>query len=149
MHDEFPIPTRHKAQNRRNVPGFARDSGIPVAVRPFFQPCVLAFFALAIAIGANGYGYKLSRYLHHTQVSKASGTHMWVEHRDDSSSAVTKFHTKPQKISKLALLAFSVPQLKRLSRDHVVITPAPARVAFVISSHIPFRAPPALNPSLA
>jgi hypothetical protein len=131
------------------VRAIGRDSGIPVAVRQFFQPCVLAFFALAIAISANGYGYKLSQYLHHAQVSKASGTRMWVEHRDDSSSAVSKLHTKPQKIFGSALLAFSVPQLPRLSRDHVVITPAPTRVAFVISSHIPFRAPPVLHPSLA
>ena len=129
MHDEFPIPTRHQAQNRRSVLVIGRDSGIPVAVRQFFQPCVLAFFALAIAISANGYGYKLSQYLHHAEVSKASGTRMWVEHRDDSSSAVTQLHTKPQKISGLALLAFSAPQLPRLSRDHVVITPAPTRVA--------------------
>jgi hypothetical protein len=149
VHDEFPIPTRHQAQNRRSVLVIGRDSGIPVAVRQFFQPCVLAFFALAIAISANGYGYKLSQYLHHAQVSKASGTRMWIEHRDDSSSAVTQLHTKPQKISGLALLAFSAPQLPRLSRDHVVVTPAPTRVAIVVSAHIPFRAPPAFNSSLA
>ena len=149
MHDESPIPTGHKARNWRSVRAIGRDSGIPVAVKQFFQPCVLAFFALAIAISANGYGYKLSQYLHHAQVSKASGTRMWVEHRDDSSSAVSKLHTKPQKIFGSAILAFSVPQLPRLSRDHVVITPAPTRLAFVISSHIPFRAPPVLRPSLA
>jgi hypothetical protein len=147
--DEFPIPTGHKAQNRRSVPAIVRDSGLPLAVRQFFQPCVLAFFALAIAISANGYGYKLSQYLHHAEISKASGTRMWVEHRDDSSSVVAHRNTRPQRIFGYAHFAFSAPRLPRLSRDHVVITPAPARVAFVISSHIPFRAPPALNPSLA
>jgi len=149
VHDESPISARPKTRNQRSASVMGQDSRIPIAVRQFFQPCVLAFFALAIAISANGYGYKLSQYLHHAQVSKASGTRMWIEHRDDSSSAVTQLHTKPQRISGLALLAFSVPQLPRLSRDHIVVTPAPARIAIVVSSHIPFRAPPALNSSLA
>lgn len=148
MHAEFPIATGPKAQMQREA-STGHESGIPVAVRQFFQPCVLAVLALAVAIGANGYGYKLSQYLQHPQVSKATGTRMWVEHRDDSSSAVAQLHTKPQRISGFALFALSAPQLPRLSRDHVVTTPAPARVTYIISSHIPFRAPPSVNPSLA
>jgi hypothetical protein len=147
--NDFPNPTGDKARNQRAESTLGRGARIPVAVRQFFQPCVLAFFALAIAISANGYGYKLSQYLHHAEVSKASGTRMWVEHRNDSSRVGVPHQTKPQLLSGFALIAFCVPQLPRFSRDHVVITPAPARVAFVISSHIPFRAPPALNPSLA
>jgi hypothetical protein len=146
---EFPIATGQKAQIQPLVPTSGRELGIPVAVRQFFRPCVLAFLALAIAIGANGYGYKLSQYFQHTQVSKASGTRMWVEHRDDSSGTVAQPKTRPQRISGFALFALSTPGLPRLSRDHAVITPAPARITFIISSHIPFRAPPSLHPSLA
>ena len=63
----------------------ARVSKLHVAVRQFFRPYVLAFLALAIAVGGNGYGYKLSQYFQHSEVSKASATRMWVDHRDDSS----------------------------------------------------------------
>ena len=149
MHDEFPIATGRNAQTQRMVSAMQRELGIPAAVRQFFEPCVLAFLALALAIGANGYGYKLSQYFQHAQVSRASGTRMWVEHRDDSSNAVAHLQTKPQRISAFALFASSALQLPRLSRDHAVTIPAPARITFIISSHIPFRAPPALDPSLA
>jgi hypothetical protein len=147
VHDELPIATGHQAQTQRSVSSIGSEPGIPYAVRQFFQPCVLAF--LALAIGANGYGYKLSQYLPHPEVSRASGTRMWVEHRDDPSSVVAQFHTKPQRISGLALFALSAPRLPRLSRDHALTSPPPPRIAFIVSSHIPFRAPPALNPSLA
>ncbi|MGC1424040.1 MAG: hypothetical protein WA354_08940 [Terracidiphilus sp.] len=149
MQDEFPIATGQKAQIQPLGQTSGRELGLPVPVRQFFRPCVLAFLALAIAIGANGYGHKLSQYFNQTQISKASGTRMWVEHRDDFSSTVAQPKTRPQRISGFALLALSTPRLARLSRDHAVINPAPARITFIISSHIPFRAPPSLHPSLA
>src|ERR1700739_2512103 len=148
MHDEFPIATESKVQIQRPSEVIARDSGMPVAVRQFFQPYVLAFVALAIAVGGWGYGYKLSQYLQHPDVSRASVTRMWVDHRN-GSVAVPVQHTRPERISGLALFALAAPQLPRLSRDHVFTTPAPVRVAFIISSHLPFRGPPSLHPSLA
>ena len=149
MHDEFSIATGREAQIQRSASIIARDSGMPVAVRQFFQPYVLAFVALAIAVGGWGYGYKLSQYLQHPDVSRASVTRMWVDHRNGSVAIPAQRHTRPERISGLALFALSAPQLPRLSRDHVFTTPAPARVAFIISSHLPFRGPPSLNPSLA
>ena len=99
MHDEFPIAARPEAQDERPKLMIVRGSKTDIAVRQFFRPYVLAFLALAIAVGANGYGYKLAQYFHHSEVSKASATRMWVDHRDDSSVTVAHQQTRPQRIS--------------------------------------------------
>jgi hypothetical protein len=126
-----------------------RDPEVHGWLKQLFHPYVLAFLALAFAVGGSSYGYKLSQYFEHSGVSKASLTRMWVDHRDDSVAVQAQHQVRPRRIPGLELFAFSAPKVPRLSRDHVVITPAPARVALVISSHIPFRAPPSLHPSLA
>jgi hypothetical protein len=149
LHDEFSIANSRGAQIQRPSGVIAHDSDVRVAIRQFFQPYVLACLALAIAVGGWSYGYKLSQYLHHTEVSKASATRMWVDHRDNSFAVPAQHQVPPQRISGLALFALCAPQLPRLARDHVVTTPAPARVTIIISSHIPFRAPPASPSSLA
>jgi hypothetical protein len=149
LHGEFSIATNRDAQNQQPSELIAHDFGMPLAVRLFFQPYVLAVVALAIAVGGCGYGYKLSQYFQHSEVSKASPTRMWVDHRDESLAAPAQQLIKPQQIGGFALFALAALQLPRLSRDHAVTTPAPARVTLIISSHIPFRAPPSLNPSLA
>lgn len=149
LHDEFSIATRPRQQNQRPSGMIAHDSEMHVAVRQFFQPYVLAFVALALAVGGWGYGYKLSQYLQHSEVSRASVTRMWVDHRDQSVTAPAQHDTKPQRISGLTLFALSAPQLPRLWRDHAVAAQVPARVTFIISSHIPFRAPPATPSSIA
>lgn len=149
MHDEFLIADKPEAPVERQKAIGAYPSKVNVALRQFFQPYVLAFLALAIAVGSNGYGNKLAQYLHHSEVAKASATRMWVDHRDDSSITVAHQQTRPQRISALELFLVFAPQIPRLSRDHAITTPAPARVAAVISSHIPFRAPPSIQPFLA
>jgi hypothetical protein len=148
VHDKSPIATGRNTRVERPAGVTAHASRIHVAVRQFFHPHVLAFLALALTVGASGYGNKLSQYFQHVGVSKASPTRMWVDHRDESVAVQAQHHVKPR-IPALALFAFSTPQVPRLSRDHVVITPAPARVASFLSSHIPFRAPPSLPSSLA
>jgi hypothetical protein len=149
VYDEFPIAARREAQIERPSGMIAHDSEMQIAVRQFFQPYVLALVALSIAVGGWSYGYKLSQYLQHPEVTRASVTRMWVDHRDQSVAVPAQLNTKPQRISGFALFALSSPQLPRPSRDHAVTTPAPARVTLIIASHIPFRAPPSLNPSLA
>lgn len=146
---ESAIAITRSAQIQRASGSIARESEVRVGLRHFFQPHVLAVMALALVVGGCGYGYKLSQYFQLSEGYKAAPTRMWVDHRDESHARPAQLHTKPQRIPGFALFALSVAQLPRLSRDHVVITPAPARVALVIASHIPFRAPPALNPSLA
>ena len=146
MDDQSPIATGR--ETRIEPSGMVvHDSEMSIAVRQFFQPYVLAFVALSIAVGGWSYGYKLSQYRQHSEVSKASATRMWVDHRNTSVAVPAQHHTKPQRIPGFALFALSAPQLPRPSRDHAVTTPAPAGVTLLISS--PFRAPPSLNPSLA
>ncbi|MGA8739628.1 MAG: hypothetical protein WB561_00415 [Terracidiphilus sp.] len=150
MHDDQFIAAGLEAQAGRPELVAAHDGGVNVAVRQLFRPYVLAFLALAIAVGGNGYGYKLAQYFQHSEASKASATRMWVDHRDDSSSTASQQHTRPQRVSAFELFVLSGQrQFPRLSRDHAVTTPAPASVANIISSYIPFRAPPALDSSLA
>lgn len=145
--DDNPVATGSLARIERGALA-AHGSELQIAIRQFFHPYVLGFLALALAVGASGYGYKLSHYFQNAGVSKASPTRMWVDHRDQSLAVLAQHQIKPQQIPGLALFAAPAPQILRLSRDHVVITPAPARVAFLISSHIPFRAPPSLHPSV-
>lgn len=149
MHDELFIANKPESHLELQDVTVARDSAVDVAVRQFFRPYVLVFLALALAVGCNGYGNKLAQYFQHSRVSKASATRMWVDHRDDSSVTVAHQPTRPQRISAFELFLVFAPQVPRLSRDHALTTPAPARAAIVISSHIPFRAPPAIQSSLA
>lgn len=149
LHDEFSIATGSPQQSHRPSRIIASDSEILVAVRQFFQPYVLAFVALSIAVGGWSYGYKLSQYLQHSEVSRASATRMWVDHRDQSVAVPAQHDTGPRRISGLALFALSAPQLPRLWRDHAVAPQVPARVTLIISSHIPLRAPPATPSSMA
>ena len=127
----------------------AEDFGLKMAIRQLFRPYVLAFLALALAVGGWSYGYKLSQYLHHPEVSKASATRMWVDHRDDATRAPAQGQSQPRQIPGSALVALFSPLLPRLSRDHALTTPAPTRVAFILAALIPFRAPPSLHSSLA
>ncbi len=149
MHEKLRIAATLEAPDERQKLMVTGDSEIDLAVRQFFRPYVLAFLALAIAVGGNGYGYKLSQYLHHSEVSKASATKMWVDHRDDFSITVSHHQTRPQRISAFELFLVFAPQVPHITRDHALTTPAPARAAFVISSHIPFRAPPSIRSFMA
>lgn len=149
MHDRLAIVDSLETRVARHNPMFTPGSNTNLAIRQLFRPYVLAFLALAIAVGGNGYGYKLAQYLRHSEVSKALATRMWVDHRDDSSIKNENPHQRPQQIAALDLFLVSAPQVPCLTRDHTLTTPAPARAAFVISSHIPFRAPPSRKSFMA
>jgi hypothetical protein len=149
VYDEHSIAAMPEAQVERQKQPFGRPPAVDIALKQFFRPYVLAFLALAFAVGCNGYGHKLASYFQHAELSKASATRMWVDHRDDSSVTVDHQQTRPQRISALQLFLVFMPQVPRLSRDHVLTTPAPARVAVGIASHIPFRGPPQIHSSLA
>ena len=146
--DDRPVATGSVARSRRSGTA-AGGSGIQISIRQFFHPSVLAFLALALTVGASGYGYKLSHYFHHAGVSKAYPTRMWVEHRDESVGAQAKQSVKPLQIPGPALFAAPAPRVLRLSRDHVIVTSAPPRVALLISSQVSFRGPPSFHLSLA
>lgn len=126
------------------------DSGskVDVAVRQFFRPYVLRLFALAVIVGGWSYGYKLSQYLQHPEVSRASVTRILVEHRNDSVVVSSDQQVPPGKLQGMALLADAAPRVSHQFCDLVLSESAPAREAFTFSSLIPFRAPPT-NSSLA
>lgn len=149
LHGDFSMATNGATQVERWEQSIVLDAKVYVAVRQFFRPCVLAFLALAIAVGGNGYGYKLAQYFHHSEVSKASATKMWVDHRDDSSITIAHQQMRPQRISAFELFLVFAPRIPRLTRDHALTTPAPARAAFIVSSHVSFRGPPSIPSSLA
>lgn len=142
-----------KVEQRNQMVGPVSDVG--VAFRQFFRPQVLALLALAVIWAGFVYGYKLSQYQQHPEVSRASLTRAWVDHRNDSltvvSSELVRPQVRPSKSLGLALFSAAAPTLRIAHRspDLVFDEPAPVREACLFSSLIPFRAPPFTNPSLA
>lgn len=127
------------------------NDGVKLAIRQFFQPCVLSFLALAIAVGGWGYGYKLSRYLVHSDVSRASATRMLVEHRDDGFQLLSHDNILIDKPLDSHDFFGSIPRLPQFyfSRDLVLAPDAPVRITDIISPLVSFRAPPASRSLLA
>jgi len=128
-----------------------RVSDFNVAVRQFFRPQVLFLLSLAIIWAGFIYGYKLSQYQPHPEVTKASLARAWVDHRNDSIGIVPHQQIRPARLLSLAVIATTALALRVAHRapDLILDQPAPAREAFLFSSLIPFRAPPSTNPSLA
>ncbi len=147
MHDLPSITTTSEAQVERRQ-FVDRGSKVHDAVRQFFRPYVLAFLSLAVIVGGWSYGYKLSQYLQHPEVSRASVTRILVEHRNDSVVVASDHRIPPGKLQRLALLTDVTPRVSHQQHDLILSESAPAREAFTFSSLIPFRAPP-INPSLA
>ena len=150
MHAFSPIAGARKTQMMRaGVMGRGGRQASITAVRQFFRPSVLAFLSLALVVGAFGYGSKLNQYRHLFQLNKPSAVRMWVEHRDDSFR-LSAHHSLPRKLPGSESAAASVPpnRLAGWSRDLVLAPPVPLRPAFLVSSLIPFRAPPSSHSSL-
>ena len=117
-------------------------------LRQWFRPWVLTSLALALVVGGWGYGYKLSQYVLHSGVTKASATRMWVDHRDQGL-AVSSHHSAPQKVPAAQACTVSTPpHLHFYGALAVTVSPSAQR-PFLSFALIPFRAPPASTPSLA
>ncbi len=143
MRGNFPIANASAAHEPRTV-----AVSWSLAVRQFFRPSVLACLALAITVGGWGYGYKLSQYLLHTDVTKASHTRMWVDHRDDSFKAGSHAH-RPQTLPASGSFDLSTFQTPPLARELVFSTPLQSRILTFVSPLHPLRAPPISYSSLA
>jgi hypothetical protein len=126
-----------------------RTGKFEVAVRQFFQPRVLFLLSLAIIWAGFIYGYKLSQYQQHPEVTKASLARAWVDHRNDSIGSVPHQQIRPAKLLSLVLVTSAALRISHRAPDFVLDQPAPAREAFLFSSLIPFRAPPSTTPSQA
>ena len=151
MYVDFSIAKSEIGQDERRNLMAKRASDFDVAVQQFLRPQVLILLTLAIIWAGFIYGYKLSQYRPHPEVTKASLARAWVDHRNDSINIVSHHQVRPAKLLPLALLTATVVALRvaRRTPDLVVDQPAPAREAFLFSSLIPFRAPPSTNPSQA
>lgn len=151
MHDVIAIANCRNARVGRQELMAKSGSELDLAVRQFFQPYVLAFLALAVVFGGFSYGYKLSQYFQHSEVTRASLTRAWVDHRNGSLAIVSHDDAQAGKLLGLALIATTALALRVAHRtpDLVLDEAAPVREAYLFSSLIPFRAPPSTNPSLA
>lgn len=125
------------------------NSEVELAVRQLFRPYVLIFLALAVTFAGGSYGYKLSQYLHHHEVTRASLTRALPDQRNDSISVASHHQLRPVRLIGLETFAPPALRVSHRSRDLILDAPAPVRDAFLFSSLIPFRAPPSTNPSLA
>ena len=145
----FSIADTRNAQFERQGTMAGSCSEVDVAVRQFFRPYVLTFIALAVAFGGSTYGYALCRYLSHSEVTRASLTRAWVDHRDQAPVSVSHEQIPPLKLLRLAVVTTAVLRTAHRSPEVILDEPAPAREAFLFSSLIPFRAPPTTHSSLA
>jgi len=149
LQDDVTIAIAPKAEDMRADVMGAEFSGWSMALRQFFRPCVLTVLALAVTVGAWGFGYKLSQYLQHSDVSRASATRLWVEHRDDAFEAPDHHQHQPQKLLSPAFLGFNVLIVEHFSRERIFAEPAPSRILTFVSSLHPLRAPPTSHSLLA
>jgi hypothetical protein len=149
VHDVSSIARTYEVPLERTDSLVARGSKVDVAVRQFFRPYVLAFVALAVAVGGGSYGYKLTQYLQHSEVSRASYSRVWVDHRDDSKISPPEHHVLPDNLLALEPLIGPVPRDARPSRELVLVESSPSNEAFIFSALIPLRSPPVTNPSQA
>lgn len=126
-----------------------RASETEVAIRQFLRPRVLILLSLAVIYAGFIYGYKLSQYQQHPEVTRASLTRAWVDHRNDSIAAVSRQQVLPAKLLGLVLVTTAALRIAHRTPDLILDESAPARKAFLFSSLIPLRAPPSTNPFLA
>ena len=133
-----PIADTKNVRQSRSIADF---SAIKLATIQFLQPGVLPVLALALIVGGWSYGLKLSHYFH-SDVTKASTTRMWLDHRNETAAAPAQQPQTPQKFLSLDLSVVAVPTLPRLSREQVIAEPAQARSVEFVSALHPLRAPP-------
>lgn len=149
VHEVLSIATTHEARRQCVDSTDAHASEVDIAFRQFFRPYVLIFLALAVLVGGWSYGYKLTQYLHHSEVSRASYSRIWVDHRNASVVAPSQHRILPKQDRGTETSQSIAPRDSRCSHDLVTVDSSAARKAFVFSSLIPFRAPPSTTPSLA
>jgi hypothetical protein len=106
------------------------------------SPCALEIIGLAIAVVVWGAGYKLSLYHRHATLSSAPVAKLWIESRNASVSAASRFKAKSHLVP--GSQAFSVPiqRLPHFSRTVACILPVCTRGVAHFDFRIQFRSPP-------
>jgi hypothetical protein len=135
----FPIASLQNAHQSRSQGGLAN---LKLATRQFFQPGVLSVLALALIVGGWSYGRKLSHYLHNPDLTKASTTRIWVDHRNDSIAVPVQHHQTPHKFLAPQFLVAAVPPLPHFSRQQIIVEPVQSHTTVFVSPLHPLRAPP-------
>ena len=133
----------------KNVSGSrstAKLSALKLATLHFLEPGVLPVLALALIVGGWSYGLKLSHYFHHTDVTKASTTRMWLDHRNEVTVANGPERQVEHKLLSPQLCVAAIPSLPHLSRLQLVELSAPAHIVSFVSPLHPLRAPPISSP---
>jgi hypothetical protein len=149
VYEVSSIAKNHSASSRRQDLLVIGDSNVNSAVRQFFKPYVLAFVALAVLVGGCSYGYKLSQYFQHSEVSRVSYSRMWVDHRDSSAVAPLLQRVPRNQVLGAEPPLGTVPRDVRPAYEQVTVEASPALEAFIFSSLIPLRAPPSITLSLS
>ena len=142
MSETFPISDTPDVSSMRSRSERANRYALKSAILQFLQPGVLPVLALALIVGGWSYGLKLSHYFHHTDVTKASTTRMWLDHRNDGTIAPVLHHQKPVKFLAPQISFVSVAPLPHFSLERTVGEPAPRRIIEFVSPLHPLRAPP-------
>jgi hypothetical protein len=142
----FPIADTHNSiRSHAN----AKLAALKLAILQFLEPGVLPVLAMALIVGGWSYGLKLSHYVHHSKVTKASTTRMWLDQRNEATVAPVPQRQVEHKFVTPQLWVLSVPQQQpKLLHEEIIAESASVRInAFVSPLHL-LRAPP-LSPSQA
>jgi hypothetical protein len=143
----FPIADTHNSiRSHAN----AKLAALKLAILQFLEPGVLPVLAMALIVGGWSYGLKLSHYVHHSKVTKASTTRMWLDQRNEATAAAPVPQRQVEhKFVTPQLWVLSVPQQQpKLLHEEIIAEYASVRInAFVSPLHL-LRAPP-LSPSRA
>jgi hypothetical protein len=115
----LPIADTHSTPQSHST---ARFSALKLAIIQFLEPGVLPVLALALIVGGWSYGLKLSHYFHHTDVTKASTTRMWLDHRNEAAVAPAADHQVEHNFLTPQLNTVAVPHLPHLSRQQLIPT---------------------------
>jgi hypothetical protein len=142
LHGTLPIANARNAHASRSQD---RLANLKLATRQLLQPSVLSVFALALIVGGWSYGRKLSHYLHNPNLTKASTTRMWVDHRNESIAAPVQHDPTPEKLVTPHFLVTAVPPLPDFSREQIIAEPVQSHTIVFVSPLHPLRAPPTFS----
>lgn len=142
MSETLSIADTPNAAAARSRPERATLYTLKSATLQFLQPGVLPVLALALIVGGWSYGLKLSHYFHHTDVTKASTTRMWLDHRNEATLAPAQIHQSPVKSLSQQLSVFAVPVLPHFTSQPLLDEPVSSRSFDFVSPLHPLRAPP-------
>lgn len=130
-------------QNSKRSHATAKFSALKLAILQLLEPGVLPVLAMALMVGGWSYGLKLSHYVQHSQVTKASTTRMWLDQRNEATAAPAAQGHVEHRFLTPQLWVLAAPQrLPHFLRQQIIAEPASVRINAFVSPLHPLRAPP-------